>query len=222
MTIYLYVKTHRVTGLKYLGTTVSKNPHNYKGSGKYWRNHIKKHGYDVDTEILFETKSKEELAEKGLYYSKLWNIVDSTEWANLKPESGAGGGYVAGSKSARIVSTKLTGHPNWSKPWTTEAKQKLSKTNKEALAKLTPEELTTRAKNSFCHPDSYTPERIKNMRTGMIGKKKTKTVKFLESKKLTKDNRVKKMLECAEKHRGRTWKLIDGKRVWMDKENQNY
>ena len=30
------------------------------------------------------------------------------------------------------------------------------------------------------------------------------------------------MLKAAEKNRGRTWKLINGKRVWMDKENQNY
>ena len=54
MTHYLYKKTHKETGLKYLGKTISKNPHTYKGSGVYWSYHIKKHGYNVETEILKE------------------------------------------------------------------------------------------------------------------------------------------------------------------------
>ena len=89
----LYKKTHRDTGLKYLGYTKSVDPHEYQGSGKYWSWHIEKHGYNVDTEILFETTSKQEINEKGLYYSKLWNVVESDEWANLKPESGSGGTF---------------------------------------------------------------------------------------------------------------------------------
>jgi hypothetical protein len=89
--IYLYKKTHRVTGLKYLGKTTSKNPHKYQGSGVYWTKHINKHGNDCDTEILKECKSKDELKEWGLYYSKLWNVVESTDWANLKMEMGDGG-----------------------------------------------------------------------------------------------------------------------------------
>ena len=89
MTIYLYVKTHRKTGLKYLGKT-KNDPFKYKGSGVYWLNHIKKHGYDVNTEIIKECVSKEEVKEFGIFYSKLWNIVESNEWANLKEESGDG------------------------------------------------------------------------------------------------------------------------------------
>jgi len=89
--MYLYVKTHNKTGLKYLGKTVSKDPHKYPGSGTVWRRHLEKHGYDYTTEILLETDSKEELTEYGIYYSNLWNIVESTEWANLKKESGDGG-----------------------------------------------------------------------------------------------------------------------------------
>lgn len=57
---YLYVKTHNKTGLKYLGKTV-RNPYSYKGSGTRWINHIKKHGNDVKTQILFETNDKEKL-----------------------------------------------------------------------------------------------------------------------------------------------------------------
>jgi len=108
MPIYLYVKTHNQTGLKYLGKTISSNPHLYQGSGTVWRRHIKKHGYDVTTEILLETTDPNELKEVGIYYSNLWNIVESKEFANIVPEMGDGGVM----------------------PWTIESRQKLSKTIK--------------------------------------------------------------------------------------------
>jgi hypothetical protein len=41
MPIYLYVKTHNKTGLKYLGQTSQKDPHKYPGSGTRWRHHLK-------------------------------------------------------------------------------------------------------------------------------------------------------------------------------------
>ena len=86
--IYLYIKTHLLTGIKYLGITRQKDPHKYTGSGTYWILHLKKHGYDYTTEILKECTTNAEVKELGMYYSKLWNIVDSEEWANLKEESG--------------------------------------------------------------------------------------------------------------------------------------
>lgn len=91
MIIYLYKKTHNLTGLKYLGKTKNKNPYTYTGSGKLWLRHIKKHGYNVSTEILRECKSTEELKYWGQFYSQLWDIVGSDEWANLKIEMGDGG-----------------------------------------------------------------------------------------------------------------------------------
>lgn len=97
MTIYLYKKTHNKTGLQYLGKTEAADPHKYRGSGTIWIRHIKKHGYDVTTEILKECSTYEELRYWGSYYSELWNIVDEKDsngrktWANLKPEEGVGG-----------------------------------------------------------------------------------------------------------------------------------
>lgn len=95
MVIYLYLKTHNVTGFKYLGKTNSINPHEYRGSGKLWRRHIEKHGYDVTTQILLESNSKEEIAETGIFFSKIFNVVKSKEFANLMEEKGDGGwGYL--------------------------------------------------------------------------------------------------------------------------------
>lgn len=88
--MYIYLKTHRVTGLNYLGVTVN-NPFVYKGSGKYWTAHINKHGYDVETTIIFETDCLIELREACEYYSALYSVETSKQFANLIPETGFGG-----------------------------------------------------------------------------------------------------------------------------------
>lgn len=88
MTTYLYIKTHNKTGLRYLGKTTNSDPYSYKGSGVRWLNHISKHGYDVTTEIIFESNNPHEIRAKGIYYSNLYDVVKSKDWANLKPETG--------------------------------------------------------------------------------------------------------------------------------------
>lgn len=89
--IYLYVKIHNITGLKYLGKTTKKDPHKYRGSGKLWTRHIKKHGYDVTTKILFVSTDIVEFERVALHYSYIYNIVESDEWANLCEENEKGG-----------------------------------------------------------------------------------------------------------------------------------
>jgi hypothetical protein len=102
--IYLYIKTHNITGLKYLGKT-TQDPYTYKGSGKRWRCHLKKHGNDVTTEIVGQFTTIEELTEISIPLSEKLNIVDSKQWANLRPESGDGGDtsqYIDYSKLNRV------------------------------------------------------------------------------------------------------------------------
>lgn len=88
--ISLYVKTHNKTGLKYFGKT-KQNPITYKGSGKYWKQHIRKHGYDVTTKIIGIFCSEQDCEKVAVNYSKENNIVNSIEWANLKEENGKDG-----------------------------------------------------------------------------------------------------------------------------------
>jgi hypothetical protein len=87
---YLYVKTHNKTGLKYLGKT-EQDPFVYLGSGKRWLNHLKVHGIDISTEIIFQTEDKNLFKQTAVYYSNLFNIVESNDWANILPEEGDGG-----------------------------------------------------------------------------------------------------------------------------------
>ena len=69
---YLYKKTHRKTGLQYLGKTTRDNPYTYTGSGIDWVSHLLEHGRDINTEILLKTTSKEKLQHTGRYYPFLF------------------------------------------------------------------------------------------------------------------------------------------------------
>ena len=87
------VKTHRNTGLKYFCKTTRPDPYNYPGSGTYWRRHLKKHGWFIDTEIIAEFENDDpRLSEFALKFSEIHNVVKSDEWANLIPENGLDGG----------------------------------------------------------------------------------------------------------------------------------
>lgn len=136
MNIYLYKKTHNITGLNYLGKTV-QDPYKYSGSGKYWKNHIKKHGNDVTTVILKECQDPDELKTWGIYYSELWNVVESDDWANIKPENGDGGdtsltpNYL---KKKHLFGRKGEANPNYGKkmPWSEEQKLAVTGENHHA------------------------------------------------------------------------------------------
>jgi len=106
---YLYVKKHNLTGLKYLGYTSKKDYHIYPGSGHYWRRHLDAHGYDYSTTILLSTDSKEEIKETGRFFSNIFNIVESSEWANLKPEEGMGGTHIVSEEQKKKQSKKMKG-----------------------------------------------------------------------------------------------------------------
>jgi hypothetical protein len=104
---YLYIKRHLVTGLCYLGKTI-RDPNLYSGSGVYWRRHLAKHGFDIETTYteLFDTK--EELTETALFLSELYDIVNSPNWANLMIENGMTGGSLS-DESLLEISKKLKG-----------------------------------------------------------------------------------------------------------------
>lgn len=88
----LMIKTHNITGLKYLCKCSHENYISYKGSGKYWKRHCKKHGNDVSTEILFQTDNLDEFKKVCNEISLKLNVVESKEWANLIDETGTDGG----------------------------------------------------------------------------------------------------------------------------------
>ena len=94
--LYLMVKTHTITGLKYLCkkvTTSDSKAISYLGSGTRWNNHLKVHGKHINTEIIVkcELDKIEEFSKLCIEHSNKFNIVKSDEWANLIIETGTPG-----------------------------------------------------------------------------------------------------------------------------------
>ena len=83
--IYLYIKTHNQTGLKYFGKT-TRDPFKYNGSGKYWKRHLEKHGNDVSTQVIAEFDDADQCTQFALSFSKENRIVESEDWANFREE----------------------------------------------------------------------------------------------------------------------------------------
>lgn len=140
MTIYptfLYIKQHSITGLKYFGKTV-KDPYKYKGSGKHWARHIKKHGTEhIETLWVSEPYTDSNvISDFALAFSKDHNIVESKDWANQISENGLDGGGNKGispsAESKQKMSAAKLGKTTWNKgiPRSDETKQKISDAKK--------------------------------------------------------------------------------------------
>lgn len=112
-----------------------------------------------------------------------------------------------------------TGHAPYLTAHTEETKLKISNTYKQKLSTLSDAERRDRVLKSCCKPESYTAERIEKSRLGMIGKKKTKTDKLLAAEERRRNRSCEEKLKCGAANKGKTWSLIDGKRVWKLKEN---
>ena len=136
----LYLKTHRITGLKYLGYT-KRDPMEYKGSGVQWKQHLDEHGDDVETVVLLTTENIDDIKNTGLYLSNLWSIVDTDWFANLIPETGGSGlAWIKGKKRPprteahrRAISEALKKsdkHPTRGKKHSAEHRRKISEATK--------------------------------------------------------------------------------------------
>lgn len=86
----LMIKEHLDTKMKYLCYSRRDDYDVYQGSGTYWKRHLRKHGVNIKTTVIGCYDTKEELSERGRFYSELYNVVESPDWANLRPEEGDG------------------------------------------------------------------------------------------------------------------------------------
>ena len=185
MTIYLYVKQHSKTGLKYFGRTIKEDPYKYKGSGTYWKSHTKKHGIEhIETIQLWKFEDQEEASKFALKFSIENNIVESDEWANLMLEYGMDGNS------------------------TLEARLKISEANKcKTISAETRQKMSEAAKNRAPISDQ-TRINIGNSSRGRKASEETKAkmASSMKGKKLhevakAKISQLKKGVPLSEQHK---------------------
>jgi len=137
--VCLYIFTHNKTGLKYFGKTALhftiESLLKYGGSGKYWKNHIKKHGNDLSVKI-YGIYNIDEVEEIALKFSKDNNIVKSLNennkkvWANEKDENGLDGnpkGFRHSEETKIKISLKNKGNSTFGFKHSEETKKLLRK-----------------------------------------------------------------------------------------------
>ena len=167
--VTLYIATHNITGMKYFGKTTKwftedDLQKNYKGSGKYWSRHKKKHGDNEVTMEIYKICSLNESDEDyvkpiALQFSEENNIVKSEDWANLEFENGINGaspGRVVSVETKEKQKNSITGkthseesklkmsesrqgekHWNFGKTHSEETKEKIKTSTKESMQKYT-------------------------------------------------------------------------------------
>jgi hypothetical protein len=153
--------------LRYFGKTV-RNPFKYKGSGKYWNNHLRKHHVHTPKTVeVWGFDDYDNCLQFALNFSAENMIVKSKQWANLKEETLSGG------------FEHLRGIPAWNKGLTKETSASVKLISEKRKGKTHSQE--TRDKLSLMakeRPPIYgkthtqaTKDKISNAKKGtMVGK----------------------------------------------------
>jgi len=180
---YLMIKTHNKTGLKYLCKCSNRDPYKYKGSGTYWKRHLKQHGYDITTEVIFSSEDLEQFSKACIEYSIKFNVKDSTEWANLILETGLDGGtthnnphWLKGFKHSEESRNKIaeaSKKRSTGRVMSNETKKKISEKLKgQSAFWLKDTEKTKEHKQKLSDsqkgiPKNYTKNQLDNLKNGM-------------------------------------------------------
>jgi hypothetical protein len=99
-----------LNGIRYLCKSTKQDFEEYKGSGVRWKRIVKKYGKkNIKTTWVSDWfYCPHHLQDFALMYSEYNQVVESEEWANLKPETGLDGGD-CGHEGRKKISEKLQG-----------------------------------------------------------------------------------------------------------------
>ena len=115
------------------------------------------------------------------------------------------------------------GHPNYLKSQTQASRDKISKSLSSVLQKMSLVDLSERTKKSWSSPESWTDERKQSISNALSGVPKSeshrKNIGIASSKHIGSLSDNERISVYGSFNKGKTWKLIDGKRVWFTKEN---
>lgn len=218
MTIYLYVKTHNITGLKYFGKTIKANPEKYNGSGLYWKRHLKIHGNNISTKIIGKYDDYDKCSDDAIKFSIENNIIESKEWANLIIENGKDGapfGHIGHKFTAKQI--KKISKSSFNKWKNTEYREKLIEIHKNRWNDELKNKQSIRLKEEF-----WTDERKKSHSDKMKGKPGTKKLRGIpktdeHNRKISESNKgkpkSKQHIENMKKPKSRICRIFDKKEM---------
>lgn len=164
--IRLMIKTHKETGLRYLCVTNKEDYEKYSGSGVYWSKHLAKHGCDLITQVIYESEEKDEhFRNVCLFYSSLYNVISSDQWANLVAENGNTARYSKPSSVETLRKQRDSIISFWNSDASNEVRNALSDSAK-----------------SYWKDVQHRKKRLKSMRaaqTAEVNQRKSKTLKAM-------------------------------------------
>ena len=201
----LYIITNKINGKVYIGQTykttekrAGNNGLSYKSSPLFY-NAIQKYGwYNFYTVELCSAINKANSDCLERYYIKTYDSTNPEKGYNIAP---GGSSFFLGRKHSEETKKKMS-RPAWNKgkPMSDEQKKKLSIATKGKKRKPFSDE--HRQALSLANTGKvFTEEHIQNLCISHIGQIPSR---------LAVESGVKKT-------KGKTWKVINGKRIWLDK-----
>lgn len=193
--IWIYVKQHTVTGLKYFGFTRRRDPFRYNGSGSHWKNHLHKHGKKVNTVEVFgydedQLQSARDFAVK---FSHDHQIIKDPAWANLKDEdlylSGSTRGWKHSSETCKKLSHIRQGQtqsPDHVKRRVNSRKS----TNLPWHSEATREKMSARQKGKVAYNKGIPMSEVQKIKLSLYAQNKVQAINTLTGQRERVDKQV--------------------------------
>jgi hypothetical protein len=227
--MHIYKIINKVNGRWYIGKHNGSDP-NYMGSGKLLRQAQHKYGLENFEKVILETvESEEQLNEREKHWIASTNAVNDSKSYNLA--SGGGGGDLSkyiDYENRHIPKTATINAQQWYQNLSRE--EQINWHNKQGMARTKgwyvsrvddSTEVYVQNISKWCEEngvDKSMPTAL-NKVGGRLFQKQTKgwRIRRSDMPKLPpyQNNRGKVIVDNGCK--GRSWKLVDGKRVWLDK-----
>ena len=134
------------------------------------------------------------------------------------------GGEGGGTPSLETINKRKKSHPGTTslkgRKISQEKKKQISIAQKKLCNALTKEEMFARMQNSCSSENSWTAERKQKISNALTGKTQKKTPAILLAEEARRNRTFEERQKCGEANKGKTWKCINGKRVWFDNKGE--
>lgn len=229
--MHIYKTTNKVTGKFYIGKEVGYKTY-YLGSGKLLLQAIEKHGKEnFIKETLEHCNSVEQLNEREIYWINKLNALSNQGYNMAAGGSGGDLSRFIDYKNRQYTTSNIDrtkAARKWYDSLTKEqqqelhARQALKRTKGWYVSRVDdPTEIYVQNISKWCEEhgvDKSMPSSITNPNSKLYGKQ-SKGWRFRRSDmpELPPYENLRGKVIVDNGCKGRTWKLVEGKRIWVDK-----